>query len=223
MTRQEHLKFCKTCTNRDMDLKVGLICKLSGKIADFDGECPSYNEDEHAIKTLDDEVEMVSDEISQRVSNSTLEKLKSEQNLPAAIFAGIFIGVLAAFGWAAITVITEFQIGLVAIAIGLAVGFGMRFFGKGIDQIFGISGGIIALISCILGNLFSILGFIAINEDLGFFETFINFDFSYSFELLAETASPMDLIFYGIAAFEGYKFSFRQFTSKELHDLEHQN
>ena len=223
MTRQEHLKFCKTCVNRKMDLKSGLICQLTGTIADFEKECSSYEKDEQAIKNIDDEVEMVNEEITSRISESTLEKLKSEQNLAAAIFAGIFIGVLAAFGWAAITVATELQIGLVAIAIGAAVGFGMRFFGKGIDQVFGISGGIIALVSCVLGNLFSILGFIAISEDLGFFETFINFDYSYSFELLKETTRPMDFVFYAIAAYEGYKFSFRKFTQKELYNLEHQD
>ena len=99
----------------------------------------------------------------------------------------------------------------------------MRFFGKGIDQIFGISGAIIALLSCVLGNLFSILGFVAIYEDLSYFETFIGFDYSYSFELLMEAASPMDFVFYAIAAFEGYKFSFRKFTEKDLYDLEHQS
>jgi hypothetical protein len=31
----------------------------------------------------------------------------------------------------------------------------------------------------------------------------------------------MDLIFYLIAAAEGYKFSFRKITEKELHNLEH--
>ena len=108
MTRQEHLKFCKTCTNREMDLKIGLICKLTGKIADFENECPSYNEDEKALQTINNETEFVSDEITSRISESTLEKLKAEQNLPAALFAGVFIGVLAAFGWAAITVITEY-------------------------------------------------------------------------------------------------------------------
>ena len=223
MTRQEHLKFCKTCVNRQMDLKAGLVCQLTGKIADFEGVCPSYEKDEKAVVTIDDDVEMVSDEITTRVSESTLEKLRAEQNLPAAIFAGIFIGVVAAFGWAAITIATGWQIGIVAIAVGAAVGIGMRLVGKGIDQVFGISGGIIALVSCIFGNLLSILGFIAIELDAGFLETFLNFDYSYTFELLQETASPMDLVFYAIAAYEGYKFAFRRFTQKDLHNLELQN
>lgn len=222
MTRQEHLKFCKVCVNKELDLKQGLLCKLTGKIADFEDECSSYTLDEKEVLSLDDEVEIVRTEITGKISEPTLNKLKSEQNLSAAIFAGIFIGILTAIGWAAITVTTNLKIGLVAIAIGAAVGFGMQFFGKGIDQVFGISGGIIALASCILGNLFTVIGFVAIQEGYGILETFLNFDYSYSFEVIIETASPMDLFFYAIAAFEGYKFSFRKFTQKDLYELDNQ-
>jgi len=223
MTRQEHLKFCKTCTNRDMDLKVGLICKLTGRIADFEGECESYNLDQAAVANINDEVELEGSEITNQISEQTLEKLKSEQSLPAAIFAGIFIGVIAAIAWAAITVATNMKIGIVAIAIGAAVGLGMRFFGKGIDPLFGISGAIIAIVSCVFGDILSIIGFVANEAQLGYFETLLRFDYSQIFNIMSEIASPMDLIFYAIAAFEGYKFSFRQFTQKDLYELENEN
>jgi len=222
MTRQEHLKFCKTCTNRDMDLKVGLICKLTGSIADFENECESYNKDEVAIEKMNDDVEMEGSEITERISDKTLEKLKSEQSLPAAIYAGVFIGILAAIAWAAITVATNMKIGIVAIAIGAAVGLGMRYFGKGIDPIFGICGAIIAIISCVFGDVLSIIGFLANSEQLGYFETLFLFDYSQTFSIMSEIASPMDLVFYAIAAYEGYKFSFRQFTNKELYQLDNE-
>ena len=50
MTREERLVFCKTCNNRKLDMKVGLICSLNGKMADFEGECPDYDEDEEIAK-----------------------------------------------------------------------------------------------------------------------------------------------------------------------------
>ncbi|WP_439151767.1 hypothetical protein [Winogradskyella sp.] len=221
MTRQEHLKLCKSCINRDMDLKAGLVCKLTGKIADFDTECPSYKLDENHVAQLDNENAIERHQIVGRLSKKNLEKLKTEQSLPAAIFAGSFIGVVAAAIWAAVTVSTNMKIGLVAIAIGALVGLGMRFIGKGIDPIFGICGGIIAFLSCVLGDFFSIIGFVAEAENLNYFETFLYFDYSLTFEILKETASPMDLIFYAIAAAEGYKFSFRKLTEKELYNLEH--
>lgn len=46
MTREERLKFCKVCTNRKFDVKTGLICSLTGKIADFDETCPNFSQDE---------------------------------------------------------------------------------------------------------------------------------------------------------------------------------
>jgi hypothetical protein len=206
-----------------MDLNTGLICKLTGKIADFEDKCEVYNKDEVAVAKMNDDIEMEGAEITSKISDQTLEKLKSEQSLPAAIFAGIFIGILAAMAWAAITVATNLKIGLVAIAIGAVVGLGMRYFGKGIDPIYGICGAVIAIISCVFGDVLSIIGFVANSEQLGYFDTLLRFDYSQTFAIITEIASPMDLVFYAIAAYEGYKFSFRQFTQKDLYKLENEN
>lgn len=48
MTRKEHLEFCKVCTNRKMNPKVGLVCSLTSEIADFKGSCSNFNRDEVA-------------------------------------------------------------------------------------------------------------------------------------------------------------------------------
>ena len=220
MTREEHLKFCKKCTNRKLDMKVGLLCNLTGEMADFENECKSFNLDESVIKKIDDTEAVEHTDVLNKLSSKNLEKFKAEQEFPKAIITGIIVGIIGAFLWGAITVTTEFQIGYMAIAIGAGVGFSMRFIGKGIDQVFGLSGGIIALLSCLLGNFFSIIGFIANSEDLGYFETLNLFDYNQLIPIMIETFSPIDLLFYGIAAYEGYKFSFRTFTEKDLHELE---
>ncbi len=46
MTRKEHLEFCKKCTQRHRDSRQGIICKITGKIADFDPVCENFIEDE---------------------------------------------------------------------------------------------------------------------------------------------------------------------------------
>lgn len=46
MTRQEHLKFCTKCHHQKMDRQQGIICSLTGNIADFETECSDYREDE---------------------------------------------------------------------------------------------------------------------------------------------------------------------------------
>lgn len=221
MTREEHLKFCKTCLSRDMDMKQGLLCKLTGRIADFETECKDYTIDNQEVERLDTEDAIEHHEVLGKISEEQLEKFRKEQNLSGGIFVSILVGVIAAIVWAALTVATEMQIGLVAIAIGAAVGFAMRFVGKGIDPIFGICGAIIAVLSCVIGNFLSIIGFVANAEDLGYVETLLMFDYSYAFEAMQETASGMDLFFYAIAGYEGYKFSFRTFTERDVHDLNH--
>lgn len=220
MTREQQLKFCKKCLNRELDLKVGLICNLTGQKADFENECESFELDESVIEKSDDNEKVDHQEVINNLSPTNLERFKSEQNFTKALITGIVTGLIGALLWGAITVITEFQIGYMAIAIGAGVGFSMGYIGKGLDQIFGITGGIIALLSCLLGNFFSIIGFIANSQDLGFFEALLIFDYGQLIPIMSETFSPIDLLFYGIAAFAGYKYAFRKFTQEELMELE---
>ncbi|MFC4636388.1 hypothetical protein ACFO3O_20950 [Dokdonia ponticola] len=217
MTREEHLQFCKKCTKRELDIELGLVCSLTKRQADFSGECPNYTHDETVLEQMDDSESLDRQVLLAKVSEKALEKYRTEQNLPAAIGVGVAVGLIGAALWAAITVATGYQIGYMAIAIGAGVGISMRIFGKGIDQIFGISGAIIAILSCLLGNFFSVIASTADYENLGYIETFniIN-ESSLIIPIMSETFSGMDLFFYAIAAYEGYKFAFRVFTEKEL-------
>lgn len=45
MTREEQLKFCSVCKNRQMDMKQGMLCGLTKAKADFETACPNYLED----------------------------------------------------------------------------------------------------------------------------------------------------------------------------------
>ncbi len=155
-------------------------------------------------------------ETTVEIPHEILENLKSEQNLPKAIISGIAAGIICAILWGAITVITNYQIGYLAIALGAGVGFTIRYFGKGITAIFGISGAIIAILSTVLGNFLSIIGYVANYEGLGYFETLTLFDYSQLIPVMTETFSFMDIIFYAIAGYEGYKFAFRVITNKDL-------
>lgn len=42
MTRDEQLVFCKKCKHRHLDFNRGILCKITGKEADFETECPYY-------------------------------------------------------------------------------------------------------------------------------------------------------------------------------------
>ena len=154
--------------------------------------------------------------INQKKLDIYMESLRGEQNLQMAILGGLGAAIISAMIWAMVTVSTGYQIGLMSIAVGFIVGYAVRYSGKGIDQHFGIIGAVLALFGCLLGNLLSLIGFIAGAEGLGYMETLGLIDFGLLPEIFIETFEPMDLLFYGIAVYEGYKFSFRQITEEEL-------
>ena len=94
--------------------------------------------------------------------------------------------------------------------------FSVQFFGAGIDKKFGYLGALLSLLGCVSGNLFGQVGFIAQEQSLGYFETLTYLNPSLILNILVESFSPIDLLFYGIAIYEGYKFAFRRVTAKDI-------
>ncbi len=219
MTREQQISFCRRCTNRQMDLQQGLLCSITSKPAEFSEECPNYAEDTSVpLQSFSPEPETPL-ELEAQLSEEAIAQLKADQNYPLAFLTAGVVGVIGAVLWGAITVASGYQIGYMALAIGAAVGLSMRYLGKGVEQKFGITGGVVAVLSCLLGNFLSMIGFIAADQGLGLMETLWRFNYSITFSMLAETFSFIDVLFYAIAAYEGYKLSFRKFTARELDGL----
>jgi hypothetical protein len=129
----------------------------------------------------------------------------------SSLARGAIGGAAAALGgailWAVITVATEFQIGWMAVGVGFLVGFAVRAMGKGSSAVFGVAGAVLALLGCLGGNYLSVVGFIAKAESVGYFQALGAIPLSQIPTLMAETFSAMDLLFYGIAIYEGFKLS----------------
>lgn len=203
-----------------MDLQQGLLCAITSEKANFtDNNCPNYNNDKTVVLNEDQEP-LNHQEAMIKLSGEVIEGLKTQQKLTLGITSSIAVGIIGAVIWSAITVSTGYQIGYMAIAIGAAVGITMRYFGKGIDQIFGVSGAIIAILSCVLGNFFSIIGFVSNSQNLSYLEVLNLFDYAQLIPIMTETFSFMDVFFYGIAAVEGYKLAFRTFEEEEINSLQ---
>ena len=145
-----------------------------------------------------------------------LDSLRSEQNLLAAVAGGACGALIGAALWAVVTVFTGYQIGFMAIGVGFLAGIGTRMLGKGVDSVFGVVGAALGLVGCLIGNLLAVVGLVAKQEELGFLDLLSRLDFGLATELMTATFTPMDLLFYAIAIYEGYKFSFRQVTPSEL-------
>ena len=145
-----------------------------------------------------------------------LDRVRSQQNMAGAILAGLAASLLGAAVWAGVTVVTGYQIGWMAVGVGFLVGFTVRTVGKGVDTAFGFVGAGLALLGCGVGNLLAICGVIAAQENMAFMDVLSRLDLGVIRELMVATFNTMDLVFYGIAVYEGYKLSFRQVDQAEL-------
>lgn len=207
-----------------MDLKQGLICNITNEKADFEESCPDFKVDESVkeIKVESDtetEEEINHQEILDKLSPEIVESLKEEQNFLAGVIAGVIAALIGAVLWGVISVNFDYQIGYMAIGVGILVGFSVGKFGKGIELKFGIFGAAISFLGVAFGNIFSVIGYLSVLLDMSIVDAFMMMDFNYIIELFIETFSPIDLLFYGIAIYAGFKYSFRKDLNPTLQPI----
>lgn len=154
--------------------------------------------------------------LNEQQAQVLMQTLHEEQNLMMGALTGFFAAMVGAGIWATVTVVTEYQIGWMAVGIGFLVGFAVRFAGKGISPVFGAVSAVMALVGCAVGNLMTFTYFIAMSEGLSFMDVATQLDFAIAFEILTSTFEVMDVLFYGLAAYFGYKYAFRQVTQQDL-------
>ena len=121
MTDQNDIeRYCRNCVSRDFVNGRGLVCKRTGAIPAFVGECESYQKDEELEKMAPTPKP---EDYSGYVDR---EKLLAEENLPKAVLFGVLACIAGAVAWALISISTGYQMGYMAIGVGFLVGFAMR-------------------------------------------------------------------------------------------------
>ena len=168
---------------------------------------PSENIEE-VQNSMDAKVEEQIEESPSHINSATIEQLKSEQNFMGGILGGFLGAIVGAILWAVVTAITKYQIGYMAIGVGFLTGFMVKKLGQGVDKRFGFIGAIWALIGCFVGNILATLIMISSEESIPFMELLPLLDFDIIISIIKDTFTTMDLLFYGIAVYEGYRFSF---------------
>jgi hypothetical protein len=143
---------------------------------------------------------------------TSLSEIKP-QNYTVALAAGIVAAIIGGIAWAVITVMAEYQLGLMAIGVGLLVGFAVRL-GNGAGPKFACTGAALALLGCLLGNFLSMIGFYAKAQNLSVFTALSAVDYANVPGAMISAFDVMDLVFYGIAVYEGYRFSTRREMSE---------
>ncbi len=147
------------------------------------------------------------------------QQLETEQNLPLGIAGGVVASVAGAAVWAGITFATNYQIGFMAIGIGFLVGFAVRSLGKGVTNAFGVIGAGLSLFGCALGNLLAVTASVAKHYEVPFGSVLSHLNPQIISELMSASFSIMDILFYGIAVYYGFKLSFRRLSKEDLERL----
>lgn len=216
MTRDQHLEFCKRCLNREFNPQLGIVCGLTKRIADFENNCDHFSKDESVKEEIVQQESIPAYQVVGKLPGDLKDKLRTQQDLVYAIVGGVSAAIVGALIWALITVSTKYQIGYMAIGVGLLVGFSVRYFGAGVDYIFGFIGGFFALIGCALGDLLAQVALIADAQSMSYFDVLTLLNLPLIGSIFEESFSGMDVVFYGIAGYEGYKFAFRDLTSQTI-------
>lgn len=139
--------------------------------------------------------------------DSLIQEMRDKQNLAFGIAASVVAAFIGAVLWAVITAITNYQIGWMAVGVGVLVGYANRIAGKGVDTSFGIAGAVISLLGCVAGNFLTVVIIVSRQESIPIIEIMSRINPDIFVTLMKETFQPMDILFYGLAVFEGYKFS----------------
>ena len=140
-----------------------------------------------------------------------IDDLDSAPNPFMAVIAGTAAMLIGAAVWAAVSYFTNYQIGWMCIGIGFLIGWSIRKFGHGNSMAYGLLGGGLALVAVVLGNLLFYSGVIAAQEGMSFVEVLFLMLISpvSTLEIFAEAFEFIDLLFYALAVYTGFRYSFQ--------------
>ena len=145
--------------------------------------------------------------------------LRGEENWIAAAASALAASLIGAALWATISAITEYQIGFMALGVGALVGYAVRVAGRGTTRAFGVLGATLSLFGCLVGNVLTAA--VLVGQSAGIRPQLVLTELSPAIivDITLATSSLIDLLFYAIAAYEGYRFSFRQVTTTEVQQI----
>lgn len=132
-------------------------------------------------------------------SLTVLDDAGPSGSLGLAIVGGGVAALIGAAVWGGIAKGTGYEIGWIALGIGFLCGVAVRALGKGSTPPFRAVGAATALSGVVLGKIFTILWVVS--------DTGESISFADAVGFLPQTFGAMDLLFAGIAIWEGWKFS----------------
>jgi hypothetical protein len=163
------------------------------------------------------------DDVDRDALQRLLAQRKAGQSLALGSLGGIIGAAIGAAIWAALTLATHYQIGYMAVGVGFLTGFGVRIFGKGIDPVFGYMGAVLALAGCLAGNILTMMLVVSQHEHIALSVIASKMTPQLAWLMLTSDFNIIDLLFYGLAVFAGYRYSFHHITQAELEAMPRSN
>lgn len=134
---------CKTCNNKTVDMKTGLICKLTNSVPDYEGKCVDYSVNQTLKEKYDKEVEYSNCLKGRKITvalfvcvlffdllckfvmfdiHNDMGKFVTQSIVSLLIHGGLFYAIFKGLKWAKSIVIFLYVIGAI---IGLFLGLGL--------------------------------------------------------------------------------------------------
>jgi hypothetical protein len=247
MNQRERLAICSSCTRRKLDFEHGYVCQLTDSIADFKETCKHYELDDTVtdtikIRTKDRPFVPLFDPVSApaeletkkkvvkkktikktKPSKVVLKKLRRYQSFLYALIGGLLVTVASSVGWAFITALTGYQGLFMALGVGLLVGIAVRYFGAGINRIFGILAALLTLAGSLLGYYLSQTGFLEEVQLAGIIKLLDYLSPDLMLNTMRDTFVALDLLFCGLAALLAYFLAIRRINSRKMAKLERES
>ncbi len=149
------------------------------------------------------------------------QRLKDEQNFGLAVLAGGCAALLSSILWALFALISGYKTGFAAILVGLAVGYTIRKFGKGVEEKFQILAAVYAVLGCLLGNVFAGIVLIVQQANVSLFRVLSVWLAQPTVMAQAITSlfDTADLVFSGFALYVAFRYSLRVITPQDKESL----
>jgi hypothetical protein len=152
-------------------------------------------------------------------ADAARQRLRSRQRFWPALAAGAGALVIGALLWALITSLTGLSIGVLSIGVGFLIAYSIRTVGLGVEKTYGFLGGALALIGSVLGAMLAISAAIAKQGQEGILVFWSRLEPDMIGRLLQIAVRFPDVLFYLVAVYIGYKFSFKEYSEEELEQL----
>jgi hypothetical protein len=217
MELKDRLEFCRKCTKREENSLGANVCSLTHAKPTFDYECIDYTIDPNEPeKRLDDGFVLSFSAIKEQLESTVYAKFILDQKYLNALIYGFLASIVGALVWAVVSIYTKHQFGYLAIGVGALVGFTIKYAGKGFELKYSLLGAFVSLFGCLLGNLLTVIGFTTQEYQIGFWQIISTLNLNTIIQVMIETFKFMDIVFYGLAIYEGFRFSTMKFTEKSL-------